>query len=175
MPSGIDAAFAKYDTDGDGALSRQELMGALRALSLSFTAAEVSSMMSLCGTGADGGGASTKLDINEFKELFGYVKPKVANPELADDLPWRCTNRSCNSHNFGEKMNPQVAICPWCQTPRREEGAAVPPPPNPNGPGHWWCGVWEDGEWVRGDSRCKFAGNPDSAHFCEICGTARPT
>ncbi|PKU69759.1 calmodulin-like protein 7 [Dendrobium catenatum] len=60
----LETVFATFDSDGDGFISKVELVESLKRLGLTATGDEVRSMMEKADTNNDG-----LIDFNEFKEL----------------------------------------------------------------------------------------------------------
>lgn len=60
----LETVFSTFDSDGDGFISKGELVESLRRLGLTATAGEVTSMMEKADANGDG-----LIDFDEFKEI----------------------------------------------------------------------------------------------------------
>lgn len=143
--------FLRFDTDGDDALSYEELQRAMQAMQLGFSPRVLAEIVRLADATNSG-----KVTLDEFVEAFQvpvFVPPEEQKqPEEATAQPtmWTCNN--CTFLN--SVFEASCGMCNLGWTGQREV---------PNG--FWMCSGERGG--------CTFF-NPDKHFYCEICNRARP-
>jgi len=146
----VRGVFARFDQDGDGSLSCEELQRALDSMKLGFAPRDITDITRLADQSNTG-----KVALTDFVKIFNIpefvFKPKSAKPaeELAN-MTWTC--QGCTFVN--SVFESTCAVCEMGWTGKRE----VPP-------GKWMCSGELGG--------CTFF-NPNNQFYCEICNRARP-
>jgi len=121
----VRSVFARFDTDGDGIVSSEQLQRALEAMKLGFAPRDIADIARLADRNNSG-----SVSLNDFVKIFNIpdfvVKTKAAKPadELNPTLTWTCNN--CTFVN--SVFESTCAMCEMGWTGRRE----VPP-------GKWMC------------------------------------
>ena len=150
-------AFAEFDTDGDGFLSKAELRAAFSSLHLGFSAGDISTIIQKADSV---GHYDNMIDYDEFCLVFNIPEPKSlleTGVSLAEQLPWFCENFTCGG---GFANPPGSFYCLRCDAPNPAYPFLIPVD---NHPGMWKC------------PQCTLL-NPDRLNYCKLdgCNAARP-